>query len=322
VALLEPCGFVESDVDGYSQWAPIGCIQGTCRYSGARRRCGAAIALVSLEIIIMNVVAEPVECTERTERDSAQARENLILEHVPQVRMVARRIHSRLPENVSLDDLVSTGMLGLISAIDHFDPSRNVYLKTFAEHRIKGQILDSLRRLDWAPRTQRKHAKQIDAAIAVTEQRLQRVPEEAEIAAELNLTVDGYHKWQVDVSGVNLGRLESGGPADSENGDLLRFVSGDPKELPLALFERSELLRVLTLAISGIPAIEKTVLSLYYRGELTLREIAKIVGLHESRISQLRTQAILRLRVAMAKLWPATGPRPDLSSVSIQPQAA
>jgi RNA polymerase sigma factor for flagellar operon FliA len=270
----------------------------------------------------MNLVAEPAECIDRTEKVCAEARESLILEHVPQVRMLARRIHSRLPENVSLDDLISTGMLGLISAIDHFDPSRHVYLKTFAEHRIKGQILDSLRQLDWAPRTQRRHAKQIDAAIAVTEQRLQRAPDDAEIAAELNLTVEGYHKWQVNISGLNLGRLEPGGPEDSENGDLLRFISGDPKELPSALFERSELLRVLTLAISGIPAIEKTVLSLYYRGELTLREIAKIVGLHESRISQLRTQAILRLRLMMAKLWPSAGHRPEPPPGSIQTQAA
>ncbi len=171
----------------------------------------------------MSVVAESAECIDRTEKVCAEARENLILKHVPQVRMVARRIHSRLPENVSLDDLVSTGMLGLISAIDHFDPSRNVYLKTFAEHRIKGQILDSLRGLDWAPRTQRKHAKQIDAAIASTEQRLQRVPDEAEIAAELNLTVDGYHKWQVEIGGLNLGRLESAGSGDS----------GEPRFAPL-----------------------------------------------------------------------------------------
>lgn len=266
----------------------------------------------------MNVVAESVNHTEKV---CAQTRENLILQHIPQVCMLARRIHSRLPESVSLDDLISTGMLGLISAIDHFDPSRNVYLKTFAEHRIKGQILDSLRRLDWAPRTQRKHAKQIEAAIAVTEQRLQRAPEEAEVAAELNLTIDGYHKWQVGITGLKLGRLELGGSEESENGDLLRFLSGDPKELPSALLERSELLRVLTKAILGIPTLEKTVLSLYYHGELTLREIAKIVGLHESRISQLRTQAILRLRVMMTKRWPSARHRPGLPP-AIQTQAA
>jgi RNA polymerase sigma factor FliA len=237
---------------------------------------------------------------------SADERERLILEHLPQVRMLARRIHDRLPENVSLDDLVSTGIVGLISAIDRFDPSRRIQLRTYAEYKIKGGILDSLRRLDWAPRQDRKHAKQIEAAIAVTEQRLQRPPTEEEVAGELNLTVDRYHQWQVRVRGLNLGRLESTG-SDSGNRDLLSYLSSDQKEWPSALFERSELEAALAAAISGIPAIEKTLLSLYYRDELTLREISKVVGLHESRISQLKAQAILRLRGCMAKLWPAPG---------------
>jgi RNA polymerase sigma factor for flagellar operon FliA len=258
----------------------------------------------------MNATTEIVDVTSPARRIanfSAQERDDLILKHLPQVRMIARRVHSRVPDSVSLDDLISTGTVGLISAIDRFDPSRNIQLKTYAEHKIKGAILDSLRRLDWAPRQQRKHAKQIEAAIAVAEQRLQRPPTEEEIAAGLNLTVDGYHQWQLEISGVNLAKLESGRSDDSEDHDLLRLVSGDPKELPSALLERSELQRVLAAAISGIPAIEQTILGLYYQDELTLREIAKIVGLHESRISQLKTQAIVRLRVSMTKLWPATG---------------
>ena len=269
----------------------------------------------------MNVVAEPLEFTGNAEHFSAEERERLILDHLPQVRSVARRIHSRLPCYVSIDDLVSTGTLGLISAIDHFDPSRNLQMKTYAEHKIRGAILDNLRRLDWAPRQQRKHAKQIEAAIAVAEQRLQRVPTEEEIATQLNLTVDGYHQWQVEIRGVNLARLESAGSGDSENRDLLRLVSGDPSQWPSALFERRELKRVLAVAISGIPGIEQTILSLYYHDELTLREIAKIVGLHESRISQLKTQAVSRLRVSMAELWPVTGHRPNLPAESTRSQA-
>jgi RNA polymerase sigma factor for flagellar operon FliA len=258
----------------------------------------------------MNSFAVAVALTDAGEL--AAERERKILEHLPQVRMLARRIHDRVPGNVSLDDLVSTGILGLISAIDRFDPSRNVQLRTFAEHKIKGAMLDSLRRMDWAPRQQRKHAKQIDAAIAVAEQRLQRSPTEEEVATELNLTVDGYHQWQVKVRAVNLGRIESAGSGDSIGRDLLCFVSGDPKEWPSALLERSELQRALAAAISRIPAIEKTVLSLYYHDELTLREISKIVGRHESRISQIKLQAILRLRGCMAKLWPQ-GPTPRCS---------
>src|SRR5512143_28589 len=257
----------------------------------------------------MNATAAILAITNlsRTENFSAEEREGLILEHLPQVRMLARKIRARLPDNISLDDLVSTGILGLISAIDRFDPSRHVHLRTYAEHKIKGGMLDSLRRLDWAPRQQRKRAKQIEAAIAAGEQRLHRSPDEQEIAAELNLTVDRYHQWQVNVRGLNLGRLESMRSGDSKSGDLLQFVSGNPSEWPSAVLERGELQPASAGAVSRIPDIEQTVLSLYYHDELTLREIAKIVGLHESRISQLKLQAILRLRVSMAKLWPATG---------------
>ena len=109
------------------------------------------------------------------EASPADVRERLILEHLPQVRLIARRIHDRLPETVSLEDLISTGIIGLISAIDHFDPTHNVRLKTYAEYKIRGAILDSLRGLDWAPRQRRKRAKQIDSAIARAQQRLQRV---------------------------------------------------------------------------------------------------------------------------------------------------
>jgi RNA polymerase sigma factor for flagellar operon FliA len=124
---------------------------------------------------------------------SAEERERLILEHLPQVRLIARRIHERLPESVNADDLVSAGVVGLISAIDRFDASHNVKLKTYAEHKIRGAILDSLRGLDWAPRQQRKRSKQIESVIAVMEQRLHRAPREEEIATELGLSLEEYH---------------------------------------------------------------------------------------------------------------------------------
>ncbi len=116
---------------------------------------------------------------------SEEERERLILEHLPQVRLIARKIHERLPESVSFDDLLSTGVIGLMSAIDHFDPAQNVKLKTYAEFRIRGAILDSLREADWAPRLKRRQAREFKAAITQIEQRLGRVAEEAEIAAEL-----------------------------------------------------------------------------------------------------------------------------------------
>jgi len=235
---------------------------------------------------------------------SGEERERLILEHLPQVRLIARRIQERLPENVSVEDLVSTGVIGLISAIDNFDPSHNVKLKTYAEYKIRGAILDSLRGLDWAPRQKRRKAKQIEAAISAAEQRLQRVPTEDEIAEQLEITIDEYHEWLVEIRGLNVASLEYAG---GETGhDLLHYIPDEQDNLPSTLLERSELERLLAEGIEGIPQIERTVLSLYYQEELTLREIAEVVNLHESRISQLKSQAILRLRGYLAGRWPVS----------------
>src|SRR5579884_3662625 len=141
---------------------------------------------------------------ETAESFSDADRERLILGHLPQVRLIARRIQERLPENVALEDLISTGVLGLISAIDNFDASHNVKLKTYAEYRIRGAILDSLRGLDWAPRQKRRRAKQIESAIASAEQRLKRAPAEDEIAAQLGIGIEEYHRWLVEVRGLNI----------------------------------------------------------------------------------------------------------------------
>ena len=237
-------------------------------------------------------------------RESASAeRERLILEHLPQVRLIARRIHERLPDSVSLEDLISTGIVGLISAIDRFDVSHNVKLKTYAEYKIRGAILDSLRGLDWAPRQQRKRSKQIESAIQALEQKLHRSPTEEEIAARLELTMVEYHEWLVDVRGVNLGRLESASN-DDDGRDLLKYISDGEEMWPSRQLERSELESLLAEAISKMPQVERTVLSLYFHEELTLREISGILHLHESRISQLKSQAILRLRSYIEKRWP------------------
>jgi RNA polymerase sigma factor for flagellar operon FliA len=233
-----------------------------------------------------------------------ERRERLILEHLPQVRLIARRIQERLPDSISLDDLVSTGVLGLISAIDHFDPGHNVKLKTYAEYKIRGAILDGLRGLDWAPRQKRRKSKQIEAAIAIAEQRLQGPPSEEDIAAELAITLDKYHEWLVEIRGLNLASLEYAG--SDQGKDLLHYLPDTGENLPSTLLERSELEKLLASSIELIPEIEKTVLSLYYHEELTLREIAQVVNLHESRISQLKSQAIVRLRGQLAEQWPST----------------
>jgi len=247
-------------------------------------------------------MSNPYCCPDIRETD-ADERERLILEHLPQVRLIARRIRDRLPENVSLEDLVSAGIVGLIAAVDQYDPTHNVKLKTYAEHKIRGAILDSLRGLDWAPRQRRKKAKQIEFAIARAQQRLHRVPGEEDIAEEMGVDLDEYHRFLVDVQGLNIGSLEY----TSENGEgkgMLEFLSDDHEMLPSRVVERSQLQQLLADSISKIPPMERTVLGLYYLEELTLREIAQVVDLHESRISHLKTQAILRLRADMERVWP------------------
>src|ERR1700677_198573 len=229
-------------------------------------------------------------------------RERLILEHLPQVRLIARRIHERLPENISLDDLVSTGVVGLISAIDKFDATQNVKLRTYAEYKIRGAILDSLRGLDWAPRQKRHRSKQIEKAISAAEQRLKRAPAEDEVAAQLEIPLEEYHEWLVEIRGLNIASLECAGGEQGQ--DLLNYIPDSGDNLPSTLLERSELERLLSESIDEIPEIERTVLSLYYTEEMTLREIAQIVNLHESRISQLKSQAILRLRGKLSVQWP------------------
>jgi RNA polymerase sigma factor for flagellar operon FliA len=232
-----------------------------------------------------------------------EERERLILDHLPQVRLIARRIHERLPESVSLDDLISTGTVGLISAIDKFDPAHNVKLKTYAEYKIRGAILDSLRGLDWAPRQQRRRSKQIEQAISALEQKLKRAPTEDEIASAMGVTLEEYHDWLVEIRGLNVGSLENR-PGEEEGRDLLRFIADKEEDWPSQVFERNELRKLLAQAISRMPYVERTVLGLYYKEEMTLREISKIIKLHESRVSQLKTQAILRLRSFMRKKWP------------------
>jgi RNA polymerase sigma factor for flagellar operon FliA len=251
------------------------------------------------------IVSEPTKAAGQP--FSPEQRERLILEQLNKVSVIARQLKRRLPAHVGLQDLISAGISGLISAVDRFDPARNAGLGSFAELRIRGEMLDSLRRLDWAPRPQRQRAKKIEVAISVLEQRGRQVPIDEEIATELKLTINEYRKWQADLPGLNLLTLESVGSSDSERRDLIGKIPGDPRQLPSAILERKELQHALATAISGLPDAEKTVLGLYYGDELTCSEIAPILGVHQSRVSQLKSQAILRLRARMAALWPAHG---------------
>lgn len=234
---------------------------------------------------------------------SGEERDRLIVEHLPQVRLIARKIHERLPETIALEDLISAGVIGLINAIDNFDPRQNVKLRTYAEFRIRGAILDSLRETDWAPRMKRRQARELEAALARAEQRLRRSPEESEIAAELGVSVDEYRQRLTDVAALEIGELEYL-QDDRETPILVKYVASPDEQSPAQQLERAELERLIAGALDGIPKTEKTVLSLYFYEELTLKEIGEIMELHFSRVSQIKSQAILRLRNAIAKRWP------------------
>lgn len=234
--------------------------------------------------------------------DIASRREALVLQHLPQVRIIAKRIHNRLPSYIAVDDLISAGVVGLIGAIDNFDPMLNVQLNTYAERRIRGAIMDSLRDMDWAPRETRKKSRMIEAAIHRARQRLGREPLEEEIAAELNISSPEYQQWLSEVQSVELEHLEQV-PGDGNRGDLLNFIPDDVEDRPSYIVERSTLERILAQAIDRMAKTERTVLTLYYYEELNLREIAEVMGLHLSRIHQLRVQAVLRLRSHLERVW-------------------
>ena len=241
---------------------------------------------------------------------TAAEREQLILDHLPQVRFIARRIHERVPGSIPLDDLVSAGVLGLIAAVDRYDPRQDVKIGTYAEYKIRGAILDSLRGMDWAPRQQRRRSRLIEHAINALEQEHQRIPEEQEIASLLGLTIAQYQEWLSDSRALTIGSLEAFAD-DDERGNLLCYLADSEEHWPLQILERAQLESCLAEAIERMPKVERTVLSLYFFEEMTLREIAKVLDLHESRISQLKTQAILRLRVFIQKrgMHPESGLR-------------
>ncbi len=237
--------------------------------------------------------------------DTKVDREELILKHLPVVDLIARSIYRRLPRETSLDDLISTGILGLIAAIDNFKPGLQIQLKTYAAHRIRGAILDSLRRMDWAGRNNRKHAKLINKTIATLEQRKQAAPEEAEVARELGIGIVEYREWVLDTQGLQLMSLDVN---LKQEGQTFLDVMGDSEsKWPCRIAERTEITSSISRAMQKMSKVDQTVLTLHFEAELSLREIAKVVNLHESRVSQLKSRAILRLRSHVSKRWPLEG---------------
>jgi RNA polymerase sigma factor for flagellar operon FliA len=236
--------------------------------------------------------------------NAATEREQLILEHLPQVRWIASRMHERMSNSTSLEDLISIGIVGLINAVDNFDPSHNAKLKTYAEYKIRGAILDSVRGSDGVPMHKRKRIKEVQKAMSALENRLQRTPSEAEIAQELGLTIETYWEWLFDLRGISIGSLDAATSGDDSR-SMLHFLADGEEKSPAHLLERSELQRVIEEALRKMPKNEGIVLDLYYVQELGIREIASILKIHITRVSQIKSQAILRLRNHLERVWPS-----------------
>jgi RNA polymerase sigma factor for flagellar operon FliA len=227
--------------------------------------------------------------------------EQVLLEHLPMVRFLARRIHERLPQHVEIEDLVSAGVVGLMDAFSKFDPAKKVQFRSYAQFRIRGAILDSLRTLDWSPRELRRKGRAVEEGIRTLTARLGRPPGETEVAAELGLNLDAYQQLLGDLKGLEIGTLHVERNEDSGEEELA-YVPGRPEEDPLFCCLRGELEQRLTDAIAHLPERERLVMTLYYYEEMTMREIGLALGVVESRVSQVHASAVVHLRAALKDL--------------------
>jgi len=227
------------------------------------------------------------------------SRDQLVVEHLPLVKFLAQRIAAKLPPSIEVNELISAGVLGLLDAVEKFQPERGVRFKTYAEARIRGAIIDSLRSMDWAPRSLRKKEREVEKAYYKLEQKLGRAVTDEEVAAELDIDIEEFHRWLNDLNSVSLGsfnNLSNQETEESDATDLLEYIPDAPEHNPYYIFEKTELCQQLAAAIDGLPEKERLVMSLYYYEELTMKEIGEVLGVNESRISQLHTKAIMRLR--------------------------
>jgi RNA polymerase sigma factor for flagellar operon FliA len=227
------------------------------------------------------------------------ARDRLIMSYAPLVKYVAGRMSNGLPSHIEEADLISYGLLGLIGAIERFDPARQIKFETYAISRIKGSIIDELRSLDWVPRSVRSKAREIEKVCALLENRLQRAPTDAEIAQELGVSIDEFQTSLTQIANTSIVALDELWAISGSDGDQASLIDTleDPKGRdPSRMLDLSEMKSRLAAAIDALPKREKIVIALYYYENLTLREIGEVLGVTESRVSQLHTKAILRLK--------------------------
>lgn len=232
-------------------------------------------------------------------------RDKLILHYSPLVKYVASRIFAGLPQNVENADLISYGIFGLMDAIQKYDNTRAIKFETYAIARIKGAIIDALRSLDWVPRSLRAKSKELEKSYARLEADLQRAPTDAEVAQDLGITIEDLQKWLSQLSYSSVVALDELWSVHGEAGDkisLFETIKDTKSQDPVLVVEFDEMKTILAGAIDNLPPKEKIVIALYYYEGLTLREIGNVLSITESRVSQLHTKAILRLKAKLATL--------------------
>jgi RNA polymerase sigma factor FliA len=226
-----------------------------------------------------------------------------ILERLPHIKYIAQRISLKLPTHVELNDLVSAGILGLLNAIERFDPTRQIKFRTYAELRIKGAILDSLRNLDWAPRSLRKKCKDLKNAYRELDQRFGRPATDTEVCEEMGIPLNEFYELAAKVRNLNMSSFrELSRRDDDRNSQPLLDVPDASCQDPFFVFQKSEIQNILSATIDALPQKERLVITLYYFEELTMKEIGKILAVNESRVSQLHTKAIVKLRTKLREM--------------------
>lgn len=237
-------------------------------------------------------------------KDPAE-RDALISRYAPLVKTIAGRLALKLPQHVSQDDLTSAGLMGLLDAIDRFDVEKGVEFKSYAEFRIKGAMIDELRSMDWVPRSVRRNAKILEEAYSRVESRVMRPARDEEVAEELDLDISAFHRLLDEARGISIINEYE---IINHNTNLVLDGTGALNSLakninPLESLNRAELVRIIAAAIDRLPKNERTVVSLYYYEELTMKEIGEVMGYTESRVSQLHTKAALRLRNSLKEYF-------------------
>lgn len=254
---------------------------------------------------------------------SKQERADLILAFLPRVRWIAARVHERSPYAVLLEDLISVGVLGLITAIDRFDASLNVKLTTYADYRIRGSMLDSIRSLYGVPLRKRPKMKMMHRAAAAAAQRLHTSPDEEQIANELGISLNEYHEWLLEVRPHSVSSLDCTLTVGAHSVKLADVLPDDSGLEPDQVLERVQLRQLVDRALSCLPPTEYRVMHFYYREGIRIHEIAHILGLHPSRIWQMKHRATGRVREFIQESWQMTkGRKPDAATSNKQDRYA